>query len=67
MHVQASPHKIRAVAIVRDKNGKPKINSFSEIPAGYLDAVKSMLTQQEIEDIENDNSTRDGCQGGPCQ
>ncbi len=47
--VTAGKSKIKAFGLVRDKNGKPKIDDINNIPTQIWD----MLTNKEPEEIEN--------------
>jgi len=49
MDVNAKPFEFKGFALVRDKNGKPKIDDYKNCP----DEIKAMLTNQEREDLEN--------------
>lgn len=54
LNVKAKTGKATAYALIRDKNGKPKIDDIENCPKEILDA----LTKDEIEELKNGINTR---------
>jgi len=54
MKIGSQPGKWKAFGLIRDKNGKPKVNKdINKIPQQVWD----MLTPEEQEEIENGSDT----------
>jgi len=49
LNIKPEKIKIKAHALVRDKNGKPKIDNYATCP----ESIKAALTKQEKEEFEN--------------
>ena len=49
IEVTAEKAKIEVYGLVRDKNGKPKIDNYAECH----ESIKALLTKKEREDFEN--------------
>ena len=49
INVTAKDVKFQAYGLVRDKNGKPKVDDY----ANCHDKIKALLTKKEREDFEN--------------
>ena len=54
IEVKAADIKFKAFGLVRDKNGKPKIDDYRNCP----EEIKNMLSQTEREELENGTYTR---------
>lgn len=48
METKATKAKLKGFGLVRDKNGKPKIDDYKNCPQ----EIKDMLTQKEKEEFE---------------
>ena len=48
MKIKAGKAKLKGFGLVRDKNGKPKIDDYKNCPQ----ELKDMLTKQEREEFE---------------
>lgn len=52
-NVKAGKARITGLGLVRDKNGKPKIDDYENCPQ----AIKNMLTDKERKEFENGTNT----------
>ena len=52
--VGTKPARVQMVALIRDKNGKPRIDDPENIPP----AIFNLLTQAEKEALKNGDHTR---------
>jgi len=48
MNIKATPQKFKGFALIRDKNGNPKIDDYKNCP----DEIKQQLTKTEREEFE---------------
>lgn len=54
-NVKSATGKMKGYALVRDAQGKPKIDNIDTCPQEILD----MLTKEEIEELRNGTDTHD--------
>ena len=48
LNVTSQPGKFKGFVLIRDKDGKPKIDDYKNCP----DEIKALLTQKEREEFE---------------
>ena len=53
IETKAIKAKVQVYGLVRDKNGKPKINNYAECH----DSIKALLTKEEREEFEHGINT----------